>query len=147
MGKDKAPSLTEHQEQANLFGWLLSVAIVDEPLIHPLVFAVSNGAMLKGDLRMRMIQINRLKAEGFTPGVSDVLCLIPRHGYSYLAVEMKKCGLENKKERGIVTGGVSDGQREFLSAVKLAGGYDAVCYGANQAIDIFRWYLDIKVDL
>ena len=141
---DGAPVPTEHEEQAALIGWLLNYAIREEPLIHPLVFAVSNGAMLKGDKRMRMIQINRLKAEGFTPGVSDILCLIPRNGFHYMAIEMKKRDRENEKKAGVLTGGVEENQREFLNAVRQAGGFDTVCYGADDAIDMFRWYLGIK---
>lgn len=137
----------EHKEQKDLFEWLQRVAIVDEPLIDLLVFAVPNGAKLGGDARLRSIQMRTLKEEGFVPGVADVLCLIPRQGYHFLAVEMKKRNRQNEKERGVITGGVSEGQREFLAAVKQAGGFDAVCYGADEAIELFKWYLDIKQDV
>lgn len=143
----KLPATTEHKEQSILFEWLQRVAVVDCPLVEFLVFAVPNGAKLGGDKRLRYIQMNNLKSEGFLPGVSDVLCLIPSNGYHYLAVEMKKRDRQNEKERGFITGGISEGQREFLAAVSQAGGLDAVCYGANEAIEVFRQYLHIKADL
>lgn len=140
----RKPLPSEHNEQATLFEWLFRVALREEPLVDPLIFAVPNGARLGGNVNK---QISNLKAEGFTPGVVDVICLIPRCGYGGFVLEMKKQGRESEKAKGIVTGGVTEGQREFLSAAEKAGLYTLVAYGADQAIDAFRWYLHIESEL
>lgn len=142
----KLPVPSEHQEQKTLFEWLQRVAVRECPLVEYLVFAVPNGAKLGGNERLRTIQMSQLKAEGFLPGVSDVLCLIPSSGYHFLAVEMKKRNRQNEKTNGFITGGVSESQREFLAAVNQAGGLDVVCYGADEAIGIFRRYLHIQAE-
>lgn len=148
MGRTFRPFvIPEHDEQAVVVEWLLRVAIVDEPLIHPLVFSTPNGTKLAGDENQRKGQARKLKEEGAVSGVPDLLCLIPRQGYHYLGVEMKRSDRINETERGVLTGGVSENQREFLAAIESAGGYTAVCYSASEAIDVFRWYLDIKADL
>ena len=59
-----------------------------------LFFAVPNGGH-------RNIQTAaRLKAEGVTAGVSDLMMLIPRHGYHALCVEVKtQVGRQSEKQR------------------------------------------------
>jgi hypothetical protein len=124
---------SEHNEQAVFVDTVLYTYRLDPTFLRPLFFAVPNGAFLGGN---RFAGIEKLKREGFLPGVSDILYLQPRGGFAYLAIEMKTIEKEGRKD-----GGLREEQREFLEAVKQAGGFGVVCYGAEQAIEIFGAYM------
>jgi hypothetical protein len=80
---------TEHQEQAALVTWWGHYAGV-RCFDHRLLFAIPNGSILAGDVRMRSIQSRRLKAEGVRPGMSDLMLAIPRGLLHGLFIEMKR---------------------------------------------------------
>jgi hypothetical protein len=64
-----------------------------------------------------------LKAEGAKAGVSDLILLVPRNGYSSLCIEMKK-----------PKGKQSEAQKAFQEAVQKHGNKYVVCY----SLDDFR---------
>lgn len=129
-----APS--EHNEQSSFFDWLTVFKLREFPEIHPLFFAVPNGAHLAGDVRQRAAKMNMMKKEGFTPGVADTVFLSGRGGYLGLVMEFKT--EERKVEKN---GGLSENQLEFLNSARMEGLQATCAYGAEDAIDITCKYL------
>ena len=78
----------------------------------PVLFAVPNGGSRNA------IEAARLKAEGVTPGVADLILLEARGGYSCLCIEMKT------HRRG---SGQSDAQKEWQQAAEWGGAKYVVC--------------------
>jgi hypothetical protein len=131
-----APKLSEHHEQASFFDWLWMFKLNEHPELHPLMFAVPNGAHLAGNAQQRAAKMNKLKAEGFTPGVADTIFLSARGGNFGLALEFKTPDREHEKD-----GGLSEQQSEFLRAARVEGFVAEVAYGADHAIRIVGEYL------
>jgi hypothetical protein len=48
---------------------------------------------------------------------------------------------QREKER---LGGLTEEQRDFLHNVNSSGGRARVCYGADEAIDAFNWYMGME---
>jgi hypothetical protein len=119
--------ISEHDEQAALCQWL--------DLTYPdvLYWATPNGAHLAGNARQRAAKMNKLKAEGFLPGVADIFIAEPRGKWHGLFVEMKARG-----------GTLTENQKWFLSEVARRGYMDAVCYGFDDARGIVEDYLERK---
>lgn len=97
-----------------------------------LFWSTPNGAHLAGGIKQRAAIMNKLKAEGFLPGVSDLIIFEPRGEYSALFLEMKR-------EYG---GEASENQKEFLLEIEKRGGFGAIAHGANEAIEILDNYLE-----
>ena len=127
--------MSEHNEQASFFDWL-NLKLMDYPEVHPLFFAVPNGANLAGDPKRKAMQMNKLKREGFVPGVSDTVFLSGRGGYLGLVLEFKTAARRKEKD-----GGLSESQAEFLRAARMDGYMAAVAYGMEEAIEIVSRYL------
>lgn len=136
--KDFKPEASEHNEQATFFDYVMNSYLRVFPEIHPLLFSVPNGSTLAGNREQRARQMNKLKAEGFTPGVADVLYLAGYGGYFGLALEFKK--VSEKPKRG-GKGGVSEAQNEFITAARLQGYRAEVVYGADEGIAVFENYI------
>jgi hypothetical protein len=115
---------TEHAEQAAVCQWLDAA--------HPdvLYWATPNGANLSGTKNQRYGQINKLKAEGLLPGVSDLIIAESRGGYHACALEMKS-----------LTGKVSENQEWFMARLEKVGWYTIVAHGADEAIALLTEYL------
>jgi hypothetical protein len=128
--------MTEHQEQASFFSWLLTFKERDYPEVHPLFFSVPNGSVLAGDAKRRAMQMNKLKREGLTPGVADTLFLSGRGGAFGLALEFK-----TPDKQGTKDGGLSENQLEFLRSARMEGYRAEVAYGADHAEQIVADYL------
>lgn len=130
----KAPKTTERQEQIAFVSYVLQAYAHRPDFIRGLFFAVPNGAWLGGKRPAYVME--KMKGEGVLPGVADLLYLQPRGEYAYLAIEMKTP--QRKKEK---TGGLTDEQLDFLQNVIIAGGRADICYGADEAIALFDWYM------
>lgn len=130
--------MSEHDEQAAFVFEVLCRYGNCSDFLRPLFFSVPNGAWLGG--RNPFALMAKYKAEGFTPGVSDILYLQPRGGYAYLAIEMKATNRMVEKDKGI-----SLEQAEFQKAVIRAGGRALVCYGAEAAVEEFIEYMKLEV--
>jgi len=115
---------SEHEEQATFVDWL--------QLAHPdvLFHSIPNGAQFAGDLKRRVQQINKLKAEGLLPGTSDLLIAEPRGIYHGAYVEMKS-------ERGTL----SENQRWFLAEAEKRGYYTIIAHGFETAKEMAETYL------
>lgn len=134
----KPERVSEHTEQANFINEVDLRFHFRDDFIPLLLFAVPNGAWFGGKNPWAMFA--KFKAEGFKKGVSDLLYLQPRGEYNRLAIEMKAQDRLNEKD-----GGVSPEQAAFLAAVNENGGTGEVCYSAEQAIQIFSWYMSLPV--
>ena len=127
---------SEHEEQAAFFTLVLYKYQQNPSFARMLFFSVPNGAWLAG--RRPYAVMEKMKAEGFTPGVADVLYLQPRGKHTYLAIEMKRADKRNRKD-----GGLRDDQVAFLNAASLAGAFFAVCYSAEEAERAFDVYMEL----
>lgn len=100
------------------------------PLFFPklpskLLLAVPNGGS------RNKIEAKNLKAQGVKSGVSDVLLLISKKGYSCLCMEFKT-----------PTGRQSDEQIEFQKQSEKAGNKYVVVRSVKEAIETLKWYLE-----
>lgn len=116
---------SEHDEQVSVVDYLNS----RYPQV--LFWSTPNGAHLAGNIQRRSAAINKLKAEGFLPGVSDIIIFEPRDKYSCMFLEMKR-------EHG---GVVSENQEWFLAQIEQRGGYGVVAKGFDEARQFIDEYL------
>jgi hypothetical protein len=128
----KKTRISEHAEQANFVSYVLWKYSSDPTFVRRLFFSTFNGAWLAGGQRTRFALINKAKQEGFLPGVADILYLQPRGDCPYLVIEMKAKG-----------GHLSEDQALFLKDAEEAGAMTQVCFGAQDAIDIFDAYMNL----
>lgn len=90
-----------------------------------LFFAVPNGG--HRDIRTAA----RLKAEGVTAGVSDLMMLIPRHGYHALCIEVKtQIGRQSEK------------QKAWMAKVEAQGFKYAIVRSLDDFAQLACWYLN-----
>lgn len=85
------------------------------------LFAIINGAVLRGDKAQRARQWAQLEREGANPGTADLLLSIPSGDYAGLYLETKTA-----------KGTQSADQKEFEAAV-TADGYAYVIYRSPEA--------------
>jgi len=109
---------TEHTEQAKL------VARVRNFARGVLIFAVPNGG------KRNMKEAVRLKAEGVTAGVPDLVVAQARGGFFGLYIEMKR----QKGSR------LSDEQRDRIAELRAEGYAVEVCEGVEEAWAAFERY-------
>ncbi len=121
------PHISEHAHQVAVIEWafMQTAKYPELDLLH----AIPNGAMLGGG-KIGAIRMNHLKAEGLRPGISDLFLPSAHDGYFGMYIEMKTKG-----------GKVSDNQKEFMLAVEEQGYRTAVCWDADEAIEILDDYL------
>lgn len=115
----------EDDEQQAVFDW--AAYYTDLRWLH----AIPNG----GNRKPR--EAARLKRQGVKRGVSDIFLPLARNGFHGLYIEMKRT-----KKQGRST--VSPEQKAFLEDMRLEGYAPAVCYGAEEAIDLIKEYAGIK---
>ncbi len=130
--------MSEHDDQAVFVDYVLFKYQHCENFVRKLFFGVPNGMWAGGNTaRKRATTITKMKQEGFTPGVADILYLQPRGPYSYLAIEMKDPIRRNYKDA------LSEDQKLFLQAAKSAFALVAVCFGADEAMKVFDEYMEL----
>lgn len=121
--KSSTKPQTESQIQKDCVAWFRH----RYEAIEPLFFAVGNGG------RRNAWTAKIMKDEGVRAGVSDLILLIPKHGYAALLIEMKK-----------PDGVQSDSQIEFE---RLATQYKYL-YKVVRSLPEFQklimWYLENK---
>lgn len=76
---------TEHDEQVLYFSWLQFVTINAKPL-RRYAFAIPNGGLRRPGVA------GKLKAEGVTPGVPDVMIRVPSGPWHGMQIEAKRMG-------------------------------------------------------
>lgn len=132
----KKARISEHDEQANFFSAVGVTYLHRADFVRILLFSVPNGMWIGGKNPYAMM--NKFKAEGLQPGVSDILYLQPRGEYNCLAIEMKAQDKRNDKDA------VKPEQAEFLEAVNASGGLGEVCYGCAEALQVFDVYMRME---
>lgn len=119
--KGKKHDKPEERMQIEFFN---QVPIFFPKLPSKLLFTVPNGGS------RNIIEAKNLKAQGVKAGVSDVILLIPKKGFSCLCLEFKT---EKGKQ--------SEEQVEFQRQMELTGGKYEIVRSAKQAIETMRIYL------
>jgi hypothetical protein len=132
----RLPRISEHEEQVNFFIEAKMRFGFREDFLETLLFAVPNGMWLGGQNKFALM--NKYKAEGFQVGVSDIIYLQPRGGYNCLTIEMKAIDRRNVKDA------VTPEQSAFLQAINGAGGIGEVCYGCDEALQLFTRYMNFE---
>lgn len=120
--KGKKHDKPEERMQIEFFNQVL---IFFPKLPTKLLFAVPNGGS------RNIIEAKKLKAQGVKSGVSDMLLLIPKKGYSCLCLEFKT-----------PTGKQSHEQIEFQNQADKAGNKYVVVRSVKEAINTLKWYLE-----
>ena len=120
--KGKKHDKPEERMQIEFFN---QVHLFFPKLPNKLLFAVPNGGS------RNIIEAKNLKAQGVKSGVSDVLLLIPRKGFSCLCMEFKT-----------PVGKQSDEQIAFQYQSEKEGNKYVVVRSVKEAIDTLKWYLE-----
>lgn len=118
----KPPRVPEHFEQRALIDWA-RIMQSRFPALR-LLYAVPNGGLRKRGVA------GKLKAEGAQSGVPDLVLPHAARGFHGLYLEMKA-----------TDGRLTDLQKEFLANVAKEGYCAAVAFGAEQGIDLLKWYI------
>ena len=95
--------------------------------ISTLLFAVPNGG------NRNVIEAVKMKREGITPGVADLILLIPKHGFNSLCIEMKA-----KKGTQSLT------QKAWQKQAEMYGNSYVICRSLEEFMVIIKNYLNIK---
>lgn len=110
---------SESQEQSNFVSWFR----INYP--NYIIFSVPNGG------NRNLIEAKRLKDEGVTAGVYDLICLLPNGRTIFI---------EFKKQKG---GVVSKNQKEFMSNLDRLGFEHYIAYGFADGIKKFLRIINI----
>lgn len=94
------------------------------PRLKDVLFAVPNGG------RRDAVTGSRLKDEGATAGVADLILLKPNRFYGSLCIEMKRPG-----------GRQADSQRRWQQAAEQAGNRYVVCHTLDEFLHAIEQYL------
>lgn len=119
--KGKKHDKPEERMQIEFFN---QVPLFFPKLPNKLLFAIPNGGS------RNIIEAANLKKQGVTSGVSDVILLIPRKGFSSLCLEFKT-----------PVGKQSNEQKIFQYEAEKAGNKYVVVRSVKEAIDTLSWYL------
>lgn len=95
------------------------------PHLRMLLFAVPNGGS------RNKIEAAKLKATGVTPGVADLIFLLPRQGFNNLLIEMKT-----------PTGTQSPDQKDWQKVAESAGSKYVVCRTVDDFMQTINQYLE-----
>lgn len=125
----------ESNTQINCVTWFR----LQYPQYRKVLFSVPNGGMRPRKTKTlrdgRVISYSpegqKLKEEGQTEGVSDLILLISRKGFGALCLEMKR-------QKG---GKQSPEQKEWQEAAEAAGNRYVVCKTIEEFIRTINWYL------
>lgn len=123
----------EHNTQSACVRWFRYT----HPRLANLLFAVPNGA------RRTRWEAAMAKAEGLTPGVADLILMIPNTKYHGLCIEMKKeeqelsVGGKVKTTRGYQ----SPEQKDWQAAVEAQGYRYVVCHNIVEFVNVVEGYI------
>lgn len=117
---------------------------------------VPNGTQLAGGRQRRAQYMASLKAQGFRPGVSDIVIAYPTHNYHGAYIELKRDPAAYKGPKALATA-LRPEQRDWLERMDAVGYWTAVAYGVDdfkrlvesymagkspRALDLFDWLGD-----
>lgn len=98
------------------------------------LFAVPNGAALRGNQLERAIQMTGMKAQGFRPGVPDLVLAVPKGRYHGAYIEMKTR-----------TGSVSPEQAEYIQFLRSQDYAVQMCRSTEIAMEFITKYLEERL--
>lgn len=116
--------MSEYTEQVSIFDW----ARYNESMYSELRLL---NASLNG-VKLTIGQAVKTKASGMKAGYPDIFLPVAKAGYHGLFIELKEKG-----------GAVQPNQKWWKQELNAGGYLSVVCYGANEAIDMIKNYLDI----
>lgn len=120
--------MSEHDEQVAVVQWFR----LQYPQYR--LIAIPNGQWIAGEGKRKHALINKYRAEGLTPGVSDLFLCVARHGRHGLWIEMKA--------RGKTASSLSEAQKIWRDDM-INAGYDAAWMaGFEQAKKLIEDYLE-----
>lgn len=126
----------EHDEQVEVFR-RASARRYLTGTVRDYIYAIPNAGTTGG--RRAMLAGVRRKAEGVTPGVPDIECMVRATPYTGLHIEMKK-----KREDGGRPGDVTEEQEKMMARLTACGRSCKVAFGADEAWVHLCTYLAIK---
>lgn len=115
----------EHGEQVALVGWARCQRFNGTPISDDL-HAIPNGGQRNPAVAAK------LKAEGVTPGIPDLMLTIPVAPYHGMFIEMKSRG-----------GRLTDAQREHIERLRARGYHAVCCVGFDEARVAIERYLGL----
>lgn len=118
---------SEHLEQVEVVNYFRAKF----PHLKMLIFSVPNGAVMGGKNKWGMMA--KLKKEGWTKGVSDLIIAVPNNEYHGLFIEMKKSNGTIKD--------LKPEQASFLTEADKNGYRATWCAGAKEAIELIDAYM------
>lgn len=110
---------TESKIQQSCIKWFR----LQYPKYECLLFAVPNEG------KRSVANANRMKAQGMVSGVSDIIFLLPAHGFHGLCIEMKAPKMKQ-----------TDNQKKFESAVRPNYKY-VVCHSLDEFMGVINEYV------
>ena len=122
--------MSEHDEQKSVLRWFA----LQYPEYRGCLFSIPNGSFLAGNKAQRGRQMNKMKAEGFKPGVSDLFLMVANDEYHGLFIEMK----DQKKTKS----SVSKEQFGHIELAELRGYRADWCPGFESAKELIANYLN-----
>lgn len=115
----------EHNEQVALIGWARCQRFNGTPIADDL-HAIPNGGQRHPAVAAK------LKAEGVTPGIPDLMLTIPVSPYHGMFIEMKSRG-----------GRLTEPQREHIERLRARGYHAVCCVGFDEARVAIERYLGL----
>lgn len=137
----------EAAEQKAAWVWLAGVPGGPDGTLQDYSYMVPNGTQLAGTGKRRAIQMASLKAQGLSPGVSDMVIAYPIWGsvagqclYPGAYIEMKRVR-EAYAGPAAVKAAIRPAQIEWLMRMCAVGYWVAVSYGAEEFKELVHMYL------
>lgn len=103
-------------------------------------YMVPNGTQLGGSRERRGQYMASLKAQGFRPGVSDIVIAYPSYDYHGAYIELKR---DRKAYKGpaAIASAVRDEQKDWLLRMREVWYFVAVAYGFEEFKDAVGKYM------
>lgn len=120
----KKKRVVKHEEADIQTEFFDKVFKVFPTLPRKLLFAIPNGGS------RNKVEAANMKKQGVTPGVADVILLIPKKGYASLCLEFKTA-----------SGRQSDEQKEFQKQAEMCRSKYVIVRSAMEAIETVKKYL------
>ena len=139
----------EVEEQKNCWAWLSHVDMENGKTLQTYSYMVPNGVQLSGAGTRRAIYMKSLKAQGFKPGVSDLVIAYPTfdvdfggdyHGAFGAYIEMKRVP-QAYAGPAAIRAALRKEQKEWLELMDSVGYWVAVAYGTDDFKRLVRLYL------